>query len=142
MTPALDELRDRPHVRADAPRRGRAGVQRRRDGFRRRRRRRAGKSEKARTEIGDELVGDERATRARELTDDAGARFGFEQSLHGHSSSPTFLALTVIGRRVSAGMSGRISVQPLRSLIEPPHSDLALRLDDRLLEVLLRHVGG
>jgi hypothetical protein len=121
MTPALDELRDRPHVRADAPRRRRAGVQRRRDGFRRRRRRRAGKSEKARTEIGDERVGDERAPHALELVGDVAARFGFEQGFHGQSSSPILRALTVIGSCVSMGMSGSISVHPLRNVTEPPH---------------------
>ncbi len=84
-----------------------------------------------------------RTTASRPAGSDGAARSGDEfGDGRGHSSSPSFLALTVIGSFVSGGISGRIRVQPLRSFTDPPHKRLALGLDDRLLEVLLRHIGA
>ena len=40
----------------------------------------------------------------------------------GHHSPPTLRASTVMGRRVSAAISGRARIQPLARVMVPPHS--------------------
>ena len=54
--------------------------------------------------------------------------------------APRFFALTVIGSAVPTAICGRSSTQPLAMRIQPPHSDSCSEFDDRLLQILLRHV--